>query len=124
MTDKPNIDAMAKLIKRAINFADWAAGQGICPYEYGSKEALEGNPDEFLLDYGEATGEQDFESLGERVAAIVDGLRREKEELQKSLADIVEDLEMRSVNRVVNCSHGVYCTAKELSKEGTDHADK
>jgi len=35
-------------------------------------------------------------------------------EARKALADLIDDLEIRSTKGVVNCSHGVYCTAKSL----------
>lgn len=34
-------------------------------------------------------------------------------ELLKALADLIDDLEIRSVKGVVNCSHGVYCNARQ-----------
>lgn len=34
-------------------------------------------------------------------------------ELLEALKNIVEDLEMRSKNGVVDCSHGIYCDARQ-----------
>lgn len=46
----------------------------------------------------------------------------EEKRLREALTGLVEDLEARSVNGTVNCSHGVYCTAKEaLASRGGEH---
>lgn len=50
----------------------------------------------------------------------------EEKRLREALTGLVEDLEARSVNGTVNCSHGVYCTARQaLASAGEEHhADK
>lgn len=66
--------AMALLIKRSIAFADWAAGEGICPVGYGDDAAADKNPDEFLWSFSKATNDEDWPTLAHRVAASYDGL--------------------------------------------------
>lgn len=42
--------------------------------------------------------------------------------LRNALNGLVEDLEMRATNGTVNCSHGVYCTARQaLASTGGEH---
>lgn len=61
------------LIKRCIAFADWAAGEGICPVGYNDPEAEDRNPDEFLFAYSQATGDEDWSSLADRLSAVPEG---------------------------------------------------
>lgn len=59
----------------------------------------------------------DFMSgLPNEISSTVKGLR-------KALADVVKDLEIRSKNGVVDCSHGVYSTARALSSTGDTHGN-
>lgn len=49
----------------------------------------------------------------------VNGGDGEVERLRAALKGLIEDLEMRAKNGVVDCSHGVYSTARAaLRKEG------
>lgn len=63
--------AMSLLIKRSVAFADWAAGEGICPAHYGDPDADSRNPDQFLLEYSLATGDEDWDTLADRAAEFV-----------------------------------------------------
>ena len=59
--------ATKDMIFEAIRFANWAAGEGIVPV----KEQPARSPGEFLMDYAEATGDEDFETIAERMRAKV-----------------------------------------------------
>lgn len=59
---------LSELIRRSIKFANWAAGEGICPVA----QSEELNPDEFLFAYASATDDTDWETLADRVAAHVE----------------------------------------------------
>lgn len=64
--------AWAELVYQSVRFANWAAGEGICPI--ADEPALP--PDEFLLAFSEATGFEDWEGLDvgarERLAAMAE----------------------------------------------------
>lgn len=66
---KIDIDAVALLVKRSIAFANWAAGEGICPGSYSDPRKSEKNPDEFLYAYSLETHDDDFPTLAARIAA-------------------------------------------------------
>ena len=61
---------LSELVRRALRFAEWAAGEGICPVA----QSEELNPDEFLFAYSSATDDTDWETLADRVAAHVEKL--------------------------------------------------
>jgi hypothetical protein len=77
-----DIDAVVLLIKRSIAFADWAAGEGICPGEYKDPRRAEKNPDEFLYAYSLETQDEDWVTLGDRVAAAFKSLDDENGKLK------------------------------------------
>lgn len=79
----PNIEAMATLIRRAIKFADFAAGEGICPAGWGEDDSKDRNPDEFLLDYWKAANDTDFDNTADKVAGTLEALHAENERLRK-----------------------------------------
>lgn len=54
-----------ELVYQALRFAYWAAGEGIRPVDY---EKVPG-PEDFLFDYSKATGDEDWETLAERLAS-------------------------------------------------------
>ena len=56
-------DAMRKMIVQAVRFANAAAGEGI------TIDSL--SPELFLLDYSEATGDEDWHTLADRVNAAL-----------------------------------------------------
>jgi hypothetical protein len=58
--------AIVDLIRNALIFADFAAGEGICAVD----EKIQ-DPDCFLYDYCRATDEEDWGSLADRVAERV-----------------------------------------------------
>jgi hypothetical protein len=104
--------AMIELINRCIRFADWAAGEGICPAPYGDPEAPSKNPDEFLSAYTEATGDEDWANVGNRIAAsyeematAYDQQRLEIERLRKAL----EPFALISSEGIASQAKG-YCT--------------
>jgi hypothetical protein len=63
MDDK---DARSVLIYKALSFAYWAAGEGLEPV---ASEGVEG-PENFLFDYSKATGDEDWETLAERISGV------------------------------------------------------
>lgn len=56
-----------KLIYEAVKFSNWAAGEGLCPAEGEDARA----PDEFLLEYADATGDEDWEAFAYKLAMEV-----------------------------------------------------
>lgn len=54
---------MQTMIREAVRFACWVAGEGICPV-YDPATA----PDEFLTAYSDATGDVDWDTLADRAA--------------------------------------------------------
>ena len=72
-----DLNAMKTLIRRAIKFSDWAAGEGISPAGYGEKDHEERNPDEFLLAYSVATGDEDWNGLSDRIFNRISELKEE-----------------------------------------------
>lgn len=79
---KIDIDAVVLLIKRSIAFADWAAGEGICPGQYKDPRKAEKNPDEFLYAYSLETHDEDWPTLADRVAAAFKSLADENGRLK------------------------------------------
>lgn len=59
----PAPDAMRQMIVQAVRFANAAAGEGI------TIDRL--SPELFLLDYNEATGDEDWRTLADRVDAAL-----------------------------------------------------
>lgn len=62
----PDRDAEAerRLVHSALKFAVWAAGEGIAPAEGEPARA----PEDFLMEYAEATGDEDWDGLPDRIA--------------------------------------------------------
>lgn len=78
----------AALIREAIRFANWAAGEGICPIAGEPATA----PEEFLFDYSMATGDEEWETLADRIAGgeaggEPDNLRRRSNKFASDLDD-------------------------------------
>lgn len=67
---KERRDAVRVLIRKALQFSYWAAGEGIGPTEGQPAEA----PDDFLVAYSDATGDGDWEALSDQVSALLDAL--------------------------------------------------
>jgi hypothetical protein len=61
------VEAAARrdVIREALRFANWAAGEGLYPAEGQPCRA----PDEFLSEYTDVTGDDDWEALPVRLAA-------------------------------------------------------
>jgi hypothetical protein len=72
MTD----EELAKLVRKAIAFSDWAAGEGICPSDEDAPEA----PENFLFNYSAATGDEGWDTLADRAAARIAALVKERDE--------------------------------------------
>ncbi len=72
---KERRDAAKALIREALRFADWAAGKGIAPSDGQPATA----PDEFLAAYSDATGDDDWDALADRLPALLDALDAEGE---------------------------------------------
>lgn len=56
------MDARENLIVEALRFAVWAAGEGIAPQDVTG-------PEDFLFDYSTATGDEDWDTLPDRLLA-------------------------------------------------------
>lgn len=67
-------EARIEVIREALRFADWAAGQGICPVEGEPCRA----PEEFLWDYSVAEGIEDWEPIAEETASLLRSLQSEE----------------------------------------------
>lgn len=65
--------AEVQVIRDALRFADWAAGEGISPV--AGQPA--GDPAEFLSAYTDATGDDDWASLPDRIMARAEPIARE-----------------------------------------------
>lgn len=66
------MDAREKLIVDALRFAVWAAGEGISPID-GAPE-----PETFLFDYATVTGDEDYDTLPDRILADRDLIHRDE----------------------------------------------
>lgn len=58
-------DPKTRLIYEALRFAGWAAGEGLMPADSEPAEA----PEDFLFRYSCETGDEDWETIPERLAA-------------------------------------------------------
>lgn len=79
-------DAREALIRESIRFASWGAGEGLCP----RIEGVVTEPEDFLMAYSVATGDEDWETLAERVVPDprIAELEAENAELRKLLEDL------------------------------------
>lgn len=59
--------ALAEMIRQSIRFSSWAAGEGICPIAGEPASA----PDDFMMAYSVATGDEQWETLADRVATRI-----------------------------------------------------
>lgn len=62
-------EALITMLAEAERFASWAAGEGLCPVDGQPARA----PEDFLMDYSEATGEEDWETMADRLPGILAG---------------------------------------------------
>lgn len=58
------LTAEMALIRNAIRFANWAAGEGLCPAD---DQGVLG-PEDFLFAYSIATGDEEWATLADRIA--------------------------------------------------------
>ena len=58
------LTAERALIRNAIRFANWAAGEGLCPADDQGVPA----PEDFLFAYSTATGDEEWDTLADRIA--------------------------------------------------------
>lgn len=63
----PSAD-LAELIYQSVRFSFWAGGQGICPV--AGEDA--GEPEEFFYRYSLATGDEEWETLADRLAIAME----------------------------------------------------
>lgn len=85
-----DMDAMKTLVRRAIKFSDWAAGEGLCPAGYDDTDQEERNPEDFFFAYSTATGDEDWNGLSDRVFARIAAL-------EETLSSIALDCQGASV---------------------------
>ena len=60
-------EAIVAVIREALRFSMWAVGEGLSPMD-GEDAA---DPTDFFLAYTKATGDEDWETVADRLAAIV-----------------------------------------------------
>jgi hypothetical protein len=56
-------DARRELLREALRFAVWAAGEGLLPADGETANS----PECFLLAYSQATGDEDWDTLADRL---------------------------------------------------------
>lgn len=126
-------EATIKLIRHAIAFADWAAGEGICPAGYSDPTAAERNPDEFLFAYSSATNDEDWGTVATRISAEIARLQAENEAGRKAQpyvyigkdgkSVLARDLEDRLLKAEAELS-SLKASAKEARAEALEEAAK
>ena len=81
MSDGSKRSPLAELVFHAVRFSNWVAGQGICPVE--SEGVTE--PENFLMSYSDATGDDDWEMADRNISKLVSDLeaRLEKAEAER-----------------------------------------
>jgi hypothetical protein len=62
---QPSVSEM-RLLRDSVLFAVWAAGEGITPADSEGVRA----PEDFLMDFSNATGEEGWETLADRLPAL------------------------------------------------------
>lgn len=71
-----NDEALVIMIENAIEFANWAAGEGIVPMDGAPA------PDEFLYDFANVTDEDDWDTLpstvGQRIREALSALAEQE----------------------------------------------
>lgn len=104
-----DIGAIKTLIRRAIKFADWAAGEGICPAGHGEAEEGERNPEEFLFSYSTETGDEDWDTLADRIASRIDKIEAENSDLLSGeyLERVVEERDR--LKKVLTDTRAIVC---------------
>lgn len=70
MTRDDELRALHTVALEALRWANWCAGQGICAIESEGVRA----PEDFLMDYSDATGDEDWETAPERIAERIRAL--------------------------------------------------
>ena len=56
------------LIRKALEFANWAAGEGICPAQIIDNVS---DPEDFIMNYSNATGFEDWDNLADHVVDLL-----------------------------------------------------
>lgn len=64
---------LSLLVMRCIRFANWAAGEGICPEAFAN-DTDPVNPDEILFAYSSATDDTDWDTLAVRIGEQISEL--------------------------------------------------
>ena len=81
MSETGNRSPLEELVFQSVRFADWAAGEGICPL---ASEGVE-EPADFLFAYSRASGDEEWETMADRISSYVSDLesRLEKAEAER-----------------------------------------
>lgn len=59
--------ALSELVREAVRFSYWAAGEGICPVADQPAKA----PEDFIMAYSIATDDEDWDGLADKAAAAI-----------------------------------------------------
>jgi hypothetical protein len=122
------LDAMKTLIRRAIKFSDWAAGEGLCPAGCDDTDQEERSPEEFFFAYSTATGDEDWNGLSDRVFARIAGLEAENDRLRKALesvsliaGNLPDDLLCRATGaNDARYRGGLICSARDIARSALE----
>lgn len=84
MNETLDLDELERLARAALQFLDWAAGEGICPTEEGVP-----SPDVPLFEFASKTGNEDYASYPDVISGVFARLReaeRERDGAREKLA--------------------------------------
>lgn len=73
-----DLDNLERLARAALQFLDWAAGEGICPTEEGVP-----SPDVPLFEFASKTGNEDYASYPDVISAVFARLREAEAEVRR-----------------------------------------
>ena len=82
MSETVDLDELERLARAALQFLDWAAGEGICPTEEGVP-----SPDVPLFEFASKTGNEDYASYPDVISGVF-GRLREAEAQAYAAADL------------------------------------
>lgn len=78
----PDLDELERLARAALQFLDWAAGEGICPTEEGVP-----SPDVPLFEFASKTGNEDYASYPDVISGVFARLREAERSRDEAVAE-------------------------------------